>query len=117
LFNGVLLRFEADPARFPTRSSQQVPGGIHDETTRLQRVHRSRSQGRRKKGCVGCYRAAWYHKDEKGMEILLDALPIDGRIVLRANDRREESHAPVRARYPKKRLPTPERNTGKRWSR
>jgi len=29
--------------------------------------------------------AAWLHKDAKGFDIVLDALPCDGRVVLRLN--------------------------------
>lgn len=29
--------------------------------------------------------AAWLHKDGKGFDIVLDALPCDGRVVLRLN--------------------------------
>ena len=30
--------------------------------------------------------AAWLHRDQKGIDIVLDAMPLDGHIVLRANE-------------------------------
>jgi hypothetical protein len=59
--------------------------------------------------------AAWYHSDEKGMEILLDALPFDSRVVLRVNDRREENAPPERAADAGKRSAPTKRSSGRRW--
>jgi hypothetical protein len=50
------------------------------------------------------------------MEVLLDALPVDGRVVLRVNDRGEED-APPAGKNVKQKLATSGRDTGKRWSR
>jgi hypothetical protein len=34
---------------------------------------------------------AWIHKDASGFDVRLDALPIDGRIVLRMNETKRKS--------------------------
>lgn len=33
--------------------------------------------------------AAWAHKDGKGFDVVLDAVPVGGRVVLRVNDPKE----------------------------
>jgi hypothetical protein len=45
-------------------------------------------------------------------------LPLDGRVVLRVNDRREEDAVPpVRTSHSKRQPATTDRSTGKRWPR
>lgn len=43
--------------------------------------------------------AAWAHKDGKGYSIELEALPIDGRVVLRVDEPQEQKPA-VRRQHP-----------------
>lgn len=50
--------------------------------------------------------AAWPHRDEKGLDVVLDALPVDGHVVLRLNEprfdeRRTEKPAAERKPYAK----------------
>ena len=49
--------------------------------------------------------AAWPHRDEKGFDVILDALPLDGHIVLRVNEPRSEdkghNNAPQRGSFNK----------------
>ncbi len=35
--------------------------------------------------------AAWVHKDGKGFDVALEALPVDGRLVLRLNEPKEKA--------------------------
>lgn len=35
--------------------------------------------------------AAWVHKDGKGFDVALDALPVDGRLVLRLNEPKDKA--------------------------
>jgi hypothetical protein len=43
--------------------------------------------------------SAWLHKDGKGFNVVLDALPVDGRLVIRAvSDKGEAAPGPVSAR-------------------
>jgi hypothetical protein len=35
--------------------------------------------------------AAWMHKDGKGFDVVLEATPVSGRVVVRLNDTEEES--------------------------
>jgi hypothetical protein len=63
--------------------------------------------------------AAWPHRDEQGIDVVLDALPIDGHVVLRLdghnNDRTSEPEPSERAPHAKK--SRSERNGGQRWQR
>jgi hypothetical protein len=42
--------------------------------------------------------AAWAHKDGHGFNVTLDALPVNGRIVLREPKAEEEPEKPVKKR-------------------
>jgi hypothetical protein len=35
--------------------------------------------------------AAWVHKDGKGFDVALEALPVDGRLVLRLNEPKDKA--------------------------
>ena len=35
--------------------------------------------------------AAWVHKDGKGFDVTLEALPVDGRLVLRLNEPKDKA--------------------------
>lgn len=65
--------------------------------------------------------AAWPHRDEQGIDIILDALPIDGHIVLRLadsnNGRTGAREPPERPQYGKKPMRAGERGGGQRWPR
>jgi hypothetical protein len=65
--------------------------------------------------------AAWPHRDEQGIDVVLDALPIDGHVVLRLadhnNDKTSEREPSERASYAKKSPRTSERSGGQRWQR
>ena len=65
--------------------------------------------------------AAWPHRDQKGIDLILDALPIDGHIVLRINEPQfnepRKEKAPERRTYTNKTPRTNDRsaNTTQRW--
>jgi hypothetical protein len=65
--------------------------------------------------------AAWPHRDEKGIDVVLDALPIDGHIALRLadqdNDTTSDRKPSERTTYRTKSPRTSERNGGQRWQR
>lgn len=48
------------------------------------------SAGEEKKGFWTKIGAAWEHKDGKGLNIILDAVPVDGRLVVRKREEKEE---------------------------
>lgn len=101
---------KASTLGFPLTVSTQPPAYI------AYTVRKPKQEG--KKDAWVAIGAAWFHSDEKGMEILLDALPLDGRVVLRVNDRREEDAVPpVRTSHSKRQPATTDRSTGKRWPR
>ena len=65
--------------------------------------------------------AAWIHRDEKGIDVILDAMPFDGHIVLRLNEPRtaetEPTNAPRAKSYSKQGLRQNNRRqaTAQRW--
>ena len=65
--------------------------------------------------------AAWPHRDEQGIDVVLDALPIDGHVVLRradhTNDKTNERQPSGRAPYGKKSPRPSARNGPQRWQR
>lgn len=69
--------------------------------------------------------AAWPHRDEKGIDIVLDALPVDGKIVLRLHEPRysepryEQQPREERASYAKKAPRPGSRSAGQsqRWKK
>ena len=47
------------------------------------------NEGEEKKGFWIKIGAAWEHKDGNGLNIVLDAMPVDGRLVLRKREEEE----------------------------
>jgi len=41
---------------------------------------------------------AWMHKDEKGFDVLLDAIPVGGRLVIRATEEKKAQQQDFSAR-------------------
>ncbi len=65
--------------------------------------------------------AAWPHRDGKGIDVILDALPLDGHVVLRVNEPRqaEPDPAPQRRSYqkPDQRQNDRRSSPAQRWKR
>lgn len=62
--------------------------------------------------------AAWHHKDQRGLHVVLDALPLDGHISLRTYEPRERAadERPSSGKPPYgKKEPHRERTDNRRW--
>lgn len=59
--------------------------------------------------------AAWGHRDQKGFDLALDALPVDGHIVLRAYEPNSEKPTSERPAYVKKAPAAGNRNDRPGW--
>jgi hypothetical protein len=61
--------------------------------------------------------AAWIHRDEKGIDIVLDALPVDGNIVLRVYEPRSKEDGSANPQPAKKAPRANDSRSGQRWKR